>query len=166
MKLRTILVASAIAAMAAPSAAVAQTPPISGGTEVGGVAPSFLELILTQPAKGFASFAKTKSYSMSFNVAATATDSPTQLSIVDGDETRGKKLGHISVGHKRLPSPLEAKVKGAYQPLDDSVDPLLASWSDVMTRSEKKIRLRQKVKGKAKGNYHKLVLVTLSTETP
>jgi hypothetical protein len=167
MKLRTILAASAIAALVAPAAATAQTPPIEGGTNVGGVAPSFLELILTQPAKGFASFAKAKSYEMSFDAAATATDAPTLLSVADGDATSGSKLGHISVGTKRLPSPLEATVgKAAFQPLDGSVDPLLTKWGDVMTRAKATVKLRQKVTGKATGTYRKLVLVTLSTETP
>jgi hypothetical protein len=167
MKLRTILAAAAIAALAAPTAAMAQTPPVDGGTNVGGVAPSFLELILTQPAKGFAAFSKSKSYEMSFDASATATDSPTQLSIADGDATSGSKLGHISVGAKRLPSPLEATVgKAAFQPLDGSVDPLLNRWSEQATRAKATVKLRQKVKGKATGTYRKLVLVTLSTETP
>ena len=56
--------------------------------------------------------------------------------------------------------------KAAFQPLDGSVDPLLNKWSDVMTRSKATVKLRQKVKGKATGTYRKLVLVTLSTETP
>ena len=109
MKLRTILAASAIAALAAPAAAVAQTPdPVGGGTEIGGSVNSFLELIVTQPTKGFAAFSKAKSYEMSFDAQATASDTTTLLSIADGDATSGSKLGHISVGSKRLPSPLEA----------------------------------------------------------
>src|SRR5215217_3177721 len=107
MRLRTILAATAIGALAAPAAAAAQTPPAGGGTDVGGTAPSFLELILTQPAKGFAAFSKAKSYEMSFNAEATATDTTTLLSVADGDATSGSKLGHISVGSKRLPAPLE-----------------------------------------------------------
>ena len=41
-------------------------------------------------------------------------------------------------------------------------------WSDVTGRENGKatVKLRQKVKGKSTGNYRKLVLVTLSTETP
>jgi hypothetical protein len=169
MKLRTILAASAIAALAAPAAAMAdvQPPPVNGGTEVGGVVGSFLELGIVQPAKGFASFSKAKSYEMSFDALATATDGSTLLSIADGDATSGSKLGHLSVGSKRLASPLEATVgKAAFQPLDASTDPLLNRWSDVMTKSKATVKLRQKVTKKATGTYHKLVLVTLSTETP
>jgi hypothetical protein len=167
MKLRTILAVSALAALSAPAAASAQTPPVDGGTQVGGIAPSFLELIVNQPAKGFASFTKSKSYELSFDASATATDSPTQLSIVDGDVASGSKRGHLSVGSKRLASPLEATVgKAAFQPLDASTDPLLNRWSDVMTRSKATVKLRQKIKGKSTGTYRKLVLVTLSTETP
>jgi len=79
------------------------------------------------------------------------------------------KLGEVTKvpTGKRLPSPLEATVgKAAFQPLDGGTDPLLNKWSDVMTRSKATIKLRQKVKGKATGTYRKLVLVTLSTETP
>ena len=131
MKLRTILAATVIGAMAAPGAAMAQTPPVSGGTDIGGTVNSFLELILTQPAKGFAAFSKTKSYEMSFDAQITATDPGTQLSLADGDATSGSKLGHLSVGSKRLPSPLEAAVgKSAFQPLDGSVDPLLTKLSE------------------------------------
>jgi hypothetical protein len=168
MKLRTILAATALAALSAPAAAVAQTPdPVNGGTEIGGSVNSFLELILTQPAKGFAAFSKAKSYEMSFDAQATASDTTTLLSIADGDATSGSKLGHISVGSKRLPSPLEARVgKAAFQPLDGTTDPLLNRWSDAMARSKVTVKLRQKVTKKATGNYHKLVLATLSTETP
>ena len=45
---------------------------------------------------------------MSFDAQVTATDAPTLLTLADGDATSGSKLGHISVGSKRLPAPLEA----------------------------------------------------------
>jgi hypothetical protein len=167
MKLRTIVAGTALAALVAAPAASAQTPPVDGGTNVGGTVPSFLELILTQPSKGFASFSKTKSYEMSFSAQVTTTDAPTLLTLADGDATRGSKLGHISVGSKRLPSPLEARMgKAAFQGLDSSVDPLLTRWTEQVTRRQATVKLRQKVKGKATGNYRKVVLVTLSTETP
>jgi hypothetical protein len=161
MKLRMILAGTVVAALVAPSAASAQT------TDVGGTVPSFLELILTQPSKGFAAFSKTKSYEMSFKAQVTTTDAPTLLTLADGDATSGSKLGYISVGSKRLPSPLEARVgKVAFQSLDSSVDPLLTRWTGAQTRKATTVKLRQKVKGKATGNYRKVVLVTLSTETP
>jgi hypothetical protein len=168
MKLRTILVASAIGVLAAPAAAMADdTPPVSGGTNVGGTVSSFLELIITQPAKGFAAFSKAKSYDMSFDARMTTTDAPTLLSLADGDATSGSKLGHLSVGDKRLPAPLEATVgSAAFQPLDASVDPLLTRWTSATARAKATVKLRQKVTAKATGSYRKLVLVTLSTETP
>jgi hypothetical protein len=167
MKLRTIVAGTALAALVAAPTAAAQTPPVDGGTVVGGTVSSFLELILTQPAKGFASFSKTKSYEMSFNATVVTTDAPTLLTLADGDATRGSKLGHISIGSKRLPSPLEATVgKAPYQGLDSSVDPLLTRWTQSVTRKKTTVKLRQKVKGKATGQYRKVVLVTLSTETP
>jgi hypothetical protein len=168
MKLRTMLAGAVIAALAAPTAAMAQTPdPVSGGTNVGGSVPSFLELILTQPSKGFAAFSKTKSYEMSFDAQVTATDAPTLLTLADGDATSGSKLGHISVGSKRLAAPLEAAVgRSPFQPLDNAVDPLLAKWTESATRLKSTVKLRQKLTGKATVYYRKVLLVTLSTETP
>ena len=168
MKLRTMLAGAVIAVLAAPTAALAQTPdPVNGGTNVGGSVPSFLELILTQPSKGFAAFSKTKSYEMSFDAQVTATDAPTLLTLADGDATSGSKLGHISVGSKRLAAPLEAAVgRSPFQPLDNAVDPLLTKWTESATRLKSTVKLRQKVTGKATGKYRKVLLVTLSTETP
>ncbi len=164
MMLRTIVAGAALAAVVAP-VALAQAPPV--GTEVGGTVPSFLELILTQPSKGFASFSKARSYDMSFDAQVTATDSPTLLTLADGDATSGSKLGYISIRAKRLPSPLEARVgRAAFQSLDSSVDPLLTKWTEAQTRRKATVKLRQQVTGKATGSYRKLILVTLSTETP
>jgi len=166
MKLSTILAMTALSAVAAP-AALAQTPPISGGTEIGGSVPSFLELIIGQPSATLSSFSKAKTYSSSFEVQVTATDEGTLLSLADGDVTTGKKMGHLASGKKSLPLPLEARAgKSAFQPLNQPVDPLLARWSDAGTRSKVTVNLRQKVKGKASGSYRKVLLVTASPDTP
>ena len=142
MKLRMILAGMALAILAAPTAG-AQTAPVEGGTNVGGYAPSFLELILTPAASGFTTFPKAKTYQMSFNALVTATDpGGTLLTLADGEAATGSKLGHLSSGAKRLPLPLEAKVgSAAFQPLDASVDPLLRKWSDVGTRQLAKVTL-------------------------
>jgi hypothetical protein len=167
MKLRMILASVAVAAVAAAPAAHAQTEPVNGGTVVGGTVNSFLELALTQPGKQFASFSKSKSYAMSFDAFATTTDGTALLSLADGDVVSGSKLGRLSVGKKVLPSPLETTVgSAAFQPLNGTVDPLLKKFSDVGNRMKTTIKLRQKVKGKATGSYRKVLLVTLSTETP
>jgi hypothetical protein len=167
MKLRIILAATvATTALAAPAAS-AQTQPIDGSTVVGGTVPSMLELVLTQPPTAtFSTFTKAKTYTTSFNAAVTATDDTTFLSLADGDATSGSKLGHFVSGKKALPSPLTASVKGAFQPLDTTLDPQLAHWTDAVTRGAATVKLRQKVTGKSKGPYHKVLLVTLSSETP
>jgi hypothetical protein len=166
MKLRTILAGTVLAAVAAPAAAWAQTPPVEGGTEVGGFAPSFLELILPASPAGFTTFPKAKTYQMAFDVQVTATDTPTLLTLADGDAVSGAKLGHLASGAKRLPLPLEARVGSAFQSLEAPVDPLLTRWNDAITRQKATVRLRQRVKGKATGTYRKVVLLTASTETP
>src|SRR3954468_2193368 len=137
MKLSTIIAVTALSALAAPAVASAQTEPISGGTNVGGFAPSFLELIISQPTATLATFSKAKTYTSSFDVMATATDDGTLLTLADGDVTSGAKLGHLAAGSKRLPLPIQARAgKGAFQSLDQTVDPLLNRWSEVMNRGK------------------------------
>jgi hypothetical protein len=167
MKLRLILASTAaLAAVAAPTAA-AQTQPVEGGTVIGGSVPSMLELVLTQPATAtFSTFTKAKTYSTSFNAQVTATDNTTFLTLADGDSVSGSKLGHLAAGSKALPDPLKASVKGAFLPLDSTIDPQLAKWTDAVTRAPAIVKLQQKVTGKPKGTFHKVLLVTLSTETP
>jgi hypothetical protein len=168
MKLRTILAATALSALAAPTA-LAQTPPppIDGGTGVTGSVPSFLELILTQPQTSFKSFPRARTYEMTFDAQIVATDAPTLLTLADGDVASGSRLGHLSSGRKRLPLPLEASVgRTAFQSLDQPVDPLLTRWTEAATREKATVRLRQKVRSRTSGSYRKVLLVTLSTDTP
>jgi|tagenome__1003787_1003787.scaffolds.fasta_scaffold20199410_1 hypothetical protein len=170
MKLRTILAVTALGAAGVPaSLAQAQTPPdpISGGTVIGGVVSSFLELSVTQPTSAFTKFTKAKTYSASFKASATTTDDTALISIADGEVASGSKLGRLTSGSKKLPLALEARAgKGAFQRLDTSVAPLLARLSGPATRATSTISLRQKVQRKVSGSYRKLVLVTLSTEAP
>jgi hypothetical protein len=157
-----VLTLAVLALAAAP--AVAQTPPVEDGTAVGGHVDGSLELILPQTS-GFTSFSRAGSFTFSFNVMITTTETAAQLDVVDGDATSGSKLGHMAVGAKRLPDPLEAKVvKGAFQPLSEPLDPF--SLSGPMSRKTSKITLRQKVRSKPKGTNHMTVLITGSSETP
>jgi hypothetical protein len=161
---RTILLGATLALAVTPAAAWAQA---GDGTEVGGSVPSYLELILGKPGTAFTTFPKVRTYSTSFEAVVTATDSPTVLTLTDGDATSGSRLGHLSSGAKRLPLPLEATVgKSAFQGLDASVDPLLARWNEAITRKTTTVKLRQKVRSKAAGAYHKIILVTASPQTP
>ena len=115
-----------------------------------------------------ATFPKAKTYTDELRRAVTATDEPTLLTLADGEATTGSKLGHMASGSQAA----AAAARGARRPVGvpaagrQSVDPLLTKWNDAGTRKKTTIKLRQKVKGKATGSYRKLVLVTLSTETP
>jgi len=168
MKLRTVLVATALTATAAAPAALAQVPPpVGGGTEVGGTVPSFIELIIAQPSPAFATFPKAKTYTSKFTVQVTTTDPTAVLTLADGEVATGSKLGHLASGKKKLPLPLEASVgKAKFQKLDQKVEPMLTKWSEAAARASATVNLRQSVKAKATGNYRKVLLATLSTETP
>jgi hypothetical protein len=157
-----VLTLAIVALAAAP--AMAETPPIEGGTNVGGQVEGSLELILPQ-AGGFSSFKRAGTFTFSFNVLMTTTEKAGQLDIVDGDTASGSKLGHMASGSKRLPDPLEARIgKAAFQPLDEALDPFQASGP--FTRKASKVTLRQKVRSKPSGTYRKVLLITGSTETP
>jgi hypothetical protein len=70
-------------------------------------------------------------------------------------------------GSHRMPLPLEATVgKAAFQGLNASIDPLLVTYDDAVTRKAATVKLRQKVRAKATGTYHKILLVTASSQTP
>jgi hypothetical protein len=144
--------------------AVAQTAPVEDGTSVGGKVDGSLELVLPQT-NGFATFKRAGTFTYSFNVMTTTTETSAELAIVDGEATSGSKLGHMSSGSKRLPDPLEARVGNvAFQPLDQSLDPF--SLAGPMSRKTSKITLRQKVRSKPKGTYRAVLLVSASSETP
>lgn len=168
MKLRTFIAASAVGAMAvAAPAASAQTQPVSGGTGIEAIVPSMLELIISQPKANLTTFAKAKTYSTSFDVAVTTTDNLAQLSLADGDVSSGSKMGRLASGKKVLPLPLEARVgKSSFFALNTPVEAQLTRWSEPVARSKATVNLRQQVKAKASGSYRKVLLVTLSTDTP
>jgi hypothetical protein len=160
MKGQAVFAAAALAALAVPASASAQVP-------VGGDVHNSIELILTPPTKQFATFARARSYEMSFETQVVGTVAPLRLSVADGDVVSGSARGRISVGSKRLRDPLEVRVgRSAFQPLDSPVDPLLARWSEVVSRAPATVKLRQKVTGRTRGTYRKLILVTLSTDVP
>ena len=164
MKLRIIVAGTTLAALVAAPVASAQ---VDGGTEIGGSVPSFLELIISQPKANFASFSSAKTYSSAFDVQVVATDNLAQLSIADGDVTSGSKMGRLASGKKLLPLPLEARVgKSAFAALNTPVESQLTRWSEPVSRAKATVNLRQRVKAKASGSYRKVLLVTLSTDTP
>jgi hypothetical protein len=169
MRAVKMLLGVGLAAAVVPTAAARaqDAPPVGGGTDVGGVVPSYMELILGKPTSSLSHFAKARTYTSSFTVMVTATDKPTLLSLVDGDATSGSRLGHLASGARRLPQPLEATIgKAAFQGLDASLDPPLATYDDAVTRDAATVKLRQKVRRKAPGTYHKIILATLSSQTP
>jgi hypothetical protein len=97
----------------------------------------------------------------------TQSDTLAQLSIADGDVSSGSKMGRLASGKKLLPLPLEARVgKSSFTALNTPVETQLTRWSEPVSRAKATVNLRQQVKAKASGSYRKVLLVTLSTDTP
>jgi hypothetical protein len=135
---RLALAALALAAM--PAVAQAQD------TDVGGNVPSMLELTLSDvslgrlPADG----------DVTARVRVTSTTNRTALSAVDED-----------IGH----SPIEARVgSSAFQPLDLSIDPLLAVFRRPVANKRATIRLRRRPGARVPSRT--TVLITVSPDGP
>jgi len=142
--------------------------PIAAGAQTN--VPSFLALSVTQP-NGFGSFPKrTGVHTYTLNIAAqvTATDSPLTMSIGDGDDTGGARHGHLVSGSSVLAAPLQVATGGStWQGLDAATDPQLVRWSRAVTQAPATIRLRQQVGPSGpRSGYHKLLLLTVSANTP
>jgi hypothetical protein len=166
MKLRTWVVMGSIGAAAAVTAspAAAQT---DGQTGPEGIVLSQYELKLGSPGATLSTFPKAKTYTTSFSVAVTTTEPDAYLSLADGDVTRGAKRGRLASGSRLLEEPLEARVGSrAFAPLNLAVDTPLARLSGPASNLRATVRLRQRVETKTSGRYGKLLLTTLSTETP
>jgi hypothetical protein len=152
--------------------AVALTPAAAGGQGAAnsGQAPSFLQLSLVQPA-GFSSFPARPGdheYLLSIGVQVTATEAPVTMTIGDGDASSGAHHGHLVSGSYVLPSALQAAVgTSPWQALDAPVDPQMTAWPKPVTQAPATLRLRQQVDGTAHlAGYHKLLLLTVSTQAP
>jgi hypothetical protein len=143
--------------------------PASVGAQDG--VPSFLELSVTQPTDGFASFPSRKAehaYLLAIAAQVTATEAPVLMTMGDGDAPDGSHHGRLIRGSSALPAPLQASVgTTAFASLDATADPLIAQWVTPITRAPAPIRLRQQVgEGAALSGFHKLLLITVSTESP
>ena len=135
---RLVLAALALAVM--PAVAQAQD------SEVGGNVPSMLELTLNDvslgrlPANG----------DLTARVRVTSTTNRTALSAVDED------LGR---------SPIEARIgSSAFQPLDLSIDPLLAVFRRPVANERATIRLRRRPGARVPSST--TVLITVSPDGP
>lgn len=167
-----VLAAAAAFAFVAADAAHAETP------VVGGLVPSVLSLSLSQPSSlSFAIQPHARSrarrgerlYTATIGLTVTATETPTRLSISDGEASAGKSRGHLVRGRAVLSPALQAAAgRGAYRSLDRRVDTQLAQWSQPLANETATIRLRQAYRGGAGQlrRYHKLLLVTVTAGGP
>jgi hypothetical protein len=109
-------------------------------------------------------------YDATIPVEVTATDAPVRLSLADGEAISGARRGHLVRGHRSLAVALRAAAgSGSFHSLDASVDPMLEQWEEPVSLEGATIRLRQTVRGAHQppiGDYHKLLLVTVTTAGP
>jgi hypothetical protein len=145
---------------------------------VGGSVPSVLSLSLSQPS-GFSPMAGTRAngrakrgerlYAANIEVAVTATETPTRLSVADGEATGGRRRGHLVRGGAALSPALQATAgRGAYRSLERTGDLQLTQWSRPLANQIAKVRLRQAYRGAPGGlrRYHKLLFVTATAGGP
>jgi hypothetical protein len=143
--------------------------PAAAQTDVGGTVPSLIELWIDEP-DGFASFpAGPGEHELAIRTRVTTTTNRALLSVVDGDLTSGRRLGHLASSASVLDQPLEARVgSDPFQPLDVTIDPLLAQFDRPVSNERTTIRLRQRIGAgeRPRGTYTKTLLITLSSTAP
>jgi hypothetical protein len=161
-----VLIAT-LAALAGAGGAHAQE-----GTSVGGTVTSTLGLSLGEPSpltRTHTGRRRRSLYTASVPVEVTATDTPTRLSIADGEASAGRRLGCLVRGRSILAAPLRAAADhGHYRSLHARVDPVLEQWREPVSLAAATIRLRQSARGAASTlrSYHKLLLVTVTAGGP
>lgn len=134
------LVLAALALAVIPAVAQAQD------SEVGGNVPSVLELALNDVSLG----RLPASGDLTARVRVTSTTNRTALSAVDEDRGR---------------SPIEARIgSSAFQPLDLSIDPLLAVFRRPVANERATIRLRRRPGARVPSST--TVLITVSPDGP
>ncbi len=165
---RSALVAAAVmAALLGAPAAFAE-----GGTPVGGTVESTLALSLGElsPFTRVSAGHGQSVYSARIAVEVTATDAPVRLSLADGEATSGARRGHLVRGRSILAPALRAAAgRGGLRSLDANVDPVLEQWGEPVSLEAATIQLRQVVRGAHHppiGDYHKLLLVTVTAAGP
>jgi hypothetical protein len=146
--------------------------PAEDGTPVGGTVESTLALSLGEQST-FTSMSaghRRSVYDATIPVEVTATDAPVKLSLADGEAISGARRGHLVRGRSNLAIALQAAAgRGGFHSLDASVDSVLEQWGEPVSLEEAKIRLRQTVRGTHQppiGDYHKLLLVTITVAGP
>jgi hypothetical protein len=164
---RPALLVAALAVLGGAPVALAE-----GGTPVGGTVESTLALSLGEPSP----FARVSTghrrsmYDATIPVEVTATDAPVRLSLADGEAISGSRRGHLVRGRSSLAIALQvAAGRGRFRSLDASVDSVLEQWGEPVSLEAATIRLRQAVRGAHQppiGDYHKLLLVTVTAAGP
>jgi hypothetical protein len=161
-----LLVAALVMLGGAPAA------PAEDGTPVGGTVESTLALSLGEPSTFTRVSAghRQSMYDATIPVEVTATDAPIRLSLADGEAISGARRGHLVRGRSDLAIALQAAAgRGGFHSLDASVDSVLEQWGEPLSLEEAKIRLRQRMRGTHQppiGDYHKLLLVTVTAAGP
>lgn len=162
MKVRMLVAGSvAVGLIAAPTA-------LAQGVDINAKVNQYAALVISQPKSSLETFSSARTYTTSFTAAVTISEPKASLSVTDGDVTSGSKVGRLASGSKLLPEPLEARVgkASAFAPLSSSMDLPLARFTSIQANGEVKVDLRQQVEKKTSGSYRKLLLVTLSSDTP
>jgi hypothetical protein len=147
--------------LAAPAPAQS---PVAGGT-----VPSTVALSLSEPSH-FRRIGRSDFFGATIRARATATDVPTKLSVVDGEVSGGRRLGHMASRNSILSPALEVTAGRGLSPfhsLDATLPTPLRIWRQPLSSESARIRLRQKApSARALRNHGKLLLVTLTVGGP
>ena len=164
MSRRRAAALAAALSLAVPAAAAAQDP----GTDVGGTVEETLGLGL-EPVDGFeAAPAGPRTETLAIDAEITSTGARAVLDVEDEAAPGSRAAGRLRGSAGLLDAPLEARVEGAFQPLDAVLAEPLAVFTRPVTRAPARIVVRQRIAAGERPSdaARKTLLITLSTGTP
>lgn len=145
------------------------TPAPAQAPVAGGTVPSTVALSLSEPSH-FRRIGRSDFFASTIRASVTSTDVPTKLSVLDGEVSGGRRLGHMASRNSILSPALEVTAGQGLTPfhsLDAIVPAPLRTWRRPLASEIVRIRLRQKAaNARALRNHGKLLLVTFTVGGP
>jgi len=108
-------------------------------------------------------------YLLQVPVQVTSSVDQVRLSVADGEDPAGAAHGHLHDGAGVAAAPLFVSVgTGPTKSLAAPVDPLLKTWNGPVALAPATVVVRQRLAGSLRvaTALHKLILISVSTETP
>jgi hypothetical protein len=157
-------------ALLVPTACVAAIAAVPAGAalQLGGSVPQLIAVAIGAPTS-FKHVPGGDVYELEVPVRVTSTVRAARLSVADGENFQGRARGRLRDGSRVASAPLTvATGNQPPQALSAPTDPVLETWTRAVTLAPAPVAIRQALPGgmSTAANFHKMVLITISSDTP